>query len=113
MLASLEDYPPGSPSIKLGKARAKPTVIEAVADELGVYFRNVLYQDRRCPLDPDSEKVAETQAVWAVLRWDDLPTERRASVVYVWCRRLVALGEGDRLVGFPARFVAHVEAALP
>ena len=57
--------------------------------------------------------MAETQAVWAVLRWDDLPTERSAFVVYLWCQRLVELGEGDRLAGFPARFVANVEAALP
>ena len=60
--------------------------------------------------DPD---MAETQAVWAVLRFEDLPTERRAFAVYAWCRRLVELGEGDRLTGFPARFVAVVEASLP
>ena len=57
--------------------------------------------------------VAETQAAWAVLRWDDLPTERRAFAVYAWCRRLVELGEGGRLGGFPGRFVADVEATLP
>lgn len=61
-------YPPGSPSIKLGKTRARPTVIEAVADELGVYFRNVLYQDRRCPLDPNCEKVAEEAKAQATAR---------------------------------------------
>ena len=35
-----------------------PTVIEAVADELGVYFRNAVYADRRHPLEPDTERVA-------------------------------------------------------
>ena len=60
--------------------------------------------------DPD---VAETQIVWGVLRWEDLPTERRAFGVYAWCRRLVELGEGDRLAGFPRRFVANVEADSP
>ncbi len=49
-------YSPGAPSIKVGQLRAKPTVIEAVADELGVYFRNVLYQDRESPLDAEGVK---------------------------------------------------------
>ncbi|MEE9129970.1 MAG: hypothetical protein V3T84_08110 [Phycisphaerales bacterium] len=57
--------------------------------------------------------LAETQAVWAVLRWDDRPTKRRAFGVYAWCRQLVELGEGDRRAGFPARFVADVEKACP
>jgi hypothetical protein len=50
-------YPPGSPAIRLGKAKPTPTVIEAVADELGVYFRNTVYAGRRHPLEPDRERV--------------------------------------------------------
>lgn len=50
-------YPPGSPAISLGRLRPKPTVIEAVADELGIYFRNTVYQGRRHPLEPDTERI--------------------------------------------------------
>lgn len=46
-------YPPGAPSIRIGQLRATATVIEAVADELGIYVRNALYQDRATPFDPD------------------------------------------------------------
>jgi hypothetical protein len=60
--------------------------------------------------DPE---VAEAQAVWAVLRFEDMPTEHRAFMVYVWCRRLTELGEGGRIAGFPARITAAVEAAYP
>ena len=83
-----------------GKARSRAN---AIKDGFRVEWPEIV-------TDPD---IAETQTVWAVLRWEDLPTERRAFVVYVWCRQLVELGEGDRLAGFPARFVAVVEAALP
>ena len=34
-----------------------PTVIEAVADELGVYFRNAVYTGRRHPLEPDLDRL--------------------------------------------------------
>lgn len=78
-------YPPGAASIKLGASneaapvvpampssvvnglaayrRVKlgatpyPTVIEAVADELGVYFRNAVYTGRRHPLEPDLDRL--------------------------------------------------------
>lgn len=50
-------YAPGAPVIKLGKGKAKPTVIEAVADELGIYFRNTVYAGRRHPLEPDIERL--------------------------------------------------------
>jgi hypothetical protein len=78
-------YPPGAASIKLGTgsgaapvvptmpasvvnlltafrrveldATPYPTVIEAVADGLGVYFRNAVYAGRRHPLEPDTERV--------------------------------------------------------
>jgi hypothetical protein len=78
-------YPPGASSIKLGASdeaapvvpampasvvnglaayrRVKlgatpyPTVIEAVADELGVYFRNAVYTGRRHPLEPDLDRL--------------------------------------------------------
>jgi len=49
-------YPPGAASIKLG-ATPYPTVIEAVADELGVYFRNAVYTGRRHPLEPDLDRL--------------------------------------------------------
>ena len=39
------------------EATPYPTVIEAVADELGVYFRNTVYAGRRHPLEPDTERV--------------------------------------------------------
>ena len=32
--------------------------------------------------------------------------------MYVWCRRLVELGEGDRLAGFPALFVMDVDVTV-
>ena len=78
-------YPPGAASIKLGAsneaapvvpampasvvnglaayrqvtlgATPYPTVIEAVADELGVYFRNAVYTGRRHPLEPDLDRL--------------------------------------------------------
>jgi len=41
-----------------------PTVIEAVADELGVYFRNAVYPDRRHPLEPDRDRlIGEAKAL--------------------------------------------------
>jgi hypothetical protein len=61
-------YPPGSPAIKLGKAKPTPTVIEAVADELGVYFRNTVYAGRRHPLEPDRERVADEAKARATAR---------------------------------------------
>lgn len=61
-------YPPGSPGIKLGKAKPTPTVIEAVADELGVYFRNAVYAGRRHPLEPDRERVADEAKARATAR---------------------------------------------
>lgn len=50
-----EAYPPGSPSIRIGIGKPKATVIEAVADELGAFFRDVLYFRRLSPLEPDVE----------------------------------------------------------
>ncbi len=44
-------YPAGAPSIRLGKLKPSPSVIETVADNLGVAFRNAVYQDRKHPLD--------------------------------------------------------------
>lgn len=61
-------YPPGSPAIKLGKAKPTPTVIEAVADELGVYFRNTVYGGRLHPLEPDRERVADGAKARATAR---------------------------------------------
>ncbi len=61
-------YPPGSPAIRLGKAKPTPTVIEAVADELGVYFRNTVYAGRRHPLEPDRERVADEAKARATAR---------------------------------------------
>jgi hypothetical protein len=61
-------YPPGSPAIKLGGAKPAPTVIEAVADELGVYFRNTVYAGRRHPLEPDRERVADEARARATAR---------------------------------------------
>ena len=58
--------------------------------------------------DPD---VAEALMVLAVLRFDERPTESRAMVVYLWCRRLVDLGRGDRMGGFPAAFADAVAGA--
>jgi len=66
--AARRAYPVGAASIKVGKLRAKATVIEAIADELGVYFRNVLYQGRRHPLNPESERVAVEAKAQAVAR---------------------------------------------
>ncbi len=78
-------YPPGAASIKLGTGGGSGTVgpalpanaahlltayrrveldatpystaIEAMADGLGVYFRNAVYPGRRHPLEPDTEQV--------------------------------------------------------
>ena len=66
--AARRAYPVGAASVKVGKLKAKATVIEAIADELGVYFRNVLYQDRRHPLDPDRDRVAAEARAQAVAR---------------------------------------------
>ena len=60
--------------------------------------------------DPD---IAEAQIVWAVLRWEDLPTERRAFAIYAWCIKLVELGEGDRLCGLPNKLVVSMELNSP
>ena len=51
-------YSPDRLAIKIGKFRATATVIDAVRGELGVAFRNLLYQDRPCPLDPDTDRIA-------------------------------------------------------
>jgi hypothetical protein len=79
-------YSPGTPSIRLGVSKEAapfvptlpasavdvlaayrrvtlgatpyPTVIEAVADELGIYFRNVVYTGRRHPLEPDLDRLS-------------------------------------------------------
>ena len=61
-------YPPGAPSIKLGKTRAKPTVIEAVDDELGTYFRNAVYFGRHHPLEPDRVRVGNEAKARATAR---------------------------------------------
>lgn len=61
-------YPPGSPAIRLGKARPTPTMIEALADELGLYFRNTVYQDRRHPLEPDTERITDEAKARATAR---------------------------------------------
>lgn len=61
-------YPPDSPAIKLGMAKPMPTVVESVADELGVYFRNTVYAGRRHPLEPDRERVADEAKARATAR---------------------------------------------
>ncbi|QYK47941.1 MAG: hypothetical protein KF838_14260 [Phycisphaeraceae bacterium] len=73
-------YSAGSPPIRVGKLRPSPSVIEAVADGLGVAVRNAVYQDRLHPLESrasESWKEAKarlgTQApmdAWAVLESD-------------------------------------------
>lgn len=45
-----------------------PTVIEAVAGGLGVYFRNAVYTGRRHPLEPDTERVADEAKARATAR---------------------------------------------
>lgn len=54
-------YPPGSPSIKLGGwydgASVYQTTIEAIDGELGLLFRNSVYENRRHPLEPDTERI--------------------------------------------------------
>ena len=42
--------------------------IEAVADELGTFFRNAVYPDRRHPLDPDSERIIAVAKARATAR---------------------------------------------
>lgn len=59
---------PGSATIRLGKSRLKPSYIEAVKDELGVYFRNVLYHGRSHPLEPDRGRLAEEAKALAIAR---------------------------------------------
>lgn len=49
--AARRAYRPGAASIKLGRLPAKPSVIEAIADELGVFFRNLFYQSKPTPID--------------------------------------------------------------
>lgn len=57
-------YPPGAPAIKLGKAKPLPTVIEAVANELGIEVRNAVYIARFHPLEPDLNRlIAEANAI--------------------------------------------------
>lgn len=72
------------PPIKIGKARPTHSVIEAVADELGVSFRNAMYAGRKSPLDPDLTKaVAEARAAypngWSQA-FDELRLKERAAV---------------------------------
>lgn len=89
-------YPPGAAAIKLGAGKGSapvvptmpanvvslltafrrveldatpyPTVIEAVADGLGVYFRNAVYAGRRHPLEPDTERVTNEAKARATAR---------------------------------------------
>lgn len=61
-------YPPGSPAIRLGKMKPKPTVIEAVTDELGIYFRNTVYAGRQHPMEPDYARVADEARARATAR---------------------------------------------
>ena len=55
--------------------------------------------------DPDVALGQLTMALWL---FEESPSERRAAVAYTWCQRLVDLGAGDVLNGFPASIVAEV-----
>lgn len=55
--AARRTYPPGSPAIVIGRMKAKPTVIEVVADELGRALHRKLYDGKASPLDPDANAV--------------------------------------------------------
>lgn len=57
-------YSAEAPSIRLGLAKPMPTVIQAIAEELGTSFRNAVYTNRRHPLEPDLQRIAtEAQAL--------------------------------------------------
>ncbi|MCW5768677.1 MAG: hypothetical protein KIT19_08320 [Phycisphaeraceae bacterium] len=83
-------YAAGAPPIRLGRLRPSPSVIEAVADELGVVVRNAVYQDRPHPLDGEpsesSREVRDRLGVrtpldgWILFQadWDALTPEKRA-----------------------------------
>ena len=55
--------------------------------------------------DPDVALGQLTMALWL---FEESPSERRAAVAYTWCQRLVDLGAGDVLNGFPASIVAEM-----
>jgi len=73
--AARRAYGPGQPSIKLGRADAKPTMIEAVADELGVYIRNIMYPGRPTPFEPDPALVIERAKMASPFGWGRLVRE--------------------------------------
>ena len=58
--------------------------------------------------DPDVALGQPTMAVWL---FEESPSEHRAAVAYTWCQRLVDLGAGDVLNGFPASIVAGMGAS--
>jgi hypothetical protein len=82
-------YAAGAPPIRLGRLRPSPSVIEAVADELGVVVRNAVYQDRPHPLDGEpsesSREVRDRLGVrtpldgWILFQadWEALTAEKR------------------------------------
>jgi hypothetical protein len=53
--------------IELG-ATPFPTVIEAIADELGLYLRNAVYADRWHPLEPDLDNLMDEAKATATAR---------------------------------------------
>ena len=55
--------------------------------------------------DPDVALGQLTMALWL---FEESPSEHRAAVAYTWCCRLVDLGAGDVLNGFPASIVAEM-----
>jgi hypothetical protein len=86
-------------AIRVGKARPAHSVIELVGDEIGVVLRNVLYQDRRCPLDPDTEQVRiqaqkRSKIGWGA-RFKELMTKETHAAVR---ERLGIKSWGDALV---------------
>lgn len=65
-------YSVSTPPIKVGKLRPTTTVIEAVADQLGIYVRNAVYQDRRHPLEPGREETrADARERIGIKTWGD------------------------------------------
>ncbi|MBL9001736.1 MAG: hypothetical protein JNK25_11430 [Phycisphaerae bacterium] len=83
--AAIAVHDTDTPPVRIGALKPTATVIEAVADELGVCFRNAVYRGRRCPLEPDVAVLVEQAKAAQPSGWgkklDELvKTETRAVI---------------------------------
>ncbi|MBL9000776.1 MAG: hypothetical protein JNK25_06530 [Phycisphaerae bacterium] len=62
-------YQPGSPPIRIGTSRAAFSVIETIADNLGVDFRNSVYLGRPHPLEPNLSALIDQAKAGRPIGW--------------------------------------------